>query len=813
MSNAYLRLSAICSLCTALLLLSVDAQAVTAYPYGTLPSGASDTDVTNAYNTWKSRRVVTASCGSSVNYGGGSTVSEGMGYGMLMAAYLESNDTLLAQFYQFYSSNLNTNGVMNWKVGDTSCNNSNVQGTNGATDGDLDVALALVKAAKRWPASSNNWGSKATAFLNIIYSKEIDSCHGIKDGDTWGGCTNGSPKNYNPSYFRTGYLRSFDCFEGGSRWAAVATQSYTVLSYTVGNYKLPPDWVQANGSFGAGDAGGGYGYDSCRTPWAVGMDYLWWGNSSAQTLDNQVTASFWSAGGSVAPGASTSIGDDYNYSTGAKDSNNHEPEFIGAVGVASMVGTNSAFRDALYADLVATDKNTYFSDSLKVVYLMAMTGNFQEPCAGVAVPTPTFTPSSTAATTPSRTASASATPTPTPSQTGTRTALPTGTATDTRTASATASASPSPSPTESATSSPASSPSRTPTASPSATPSRSATASATSSSTSTATATRTASASPTLSPSFSVSPTYAGSATVTSSFTASPSVTATLSPSPSVTGSASASASGTGSPSLTASPSGSASATASASASRTPTPPPASPSPTATPAVPTVNSLAPQVADSAGGTSILINGSNFLPLATVTLGGVPVAAVQISSTQFSLVVPAEPLGSITVLVINPDGTASLPQSLSIKAATPTGSPSATATPSRTLGATATMTATPSVSATAMASADTTAPSQGGGRLQIGRHGGMPSPWTGRGPAAIKVELLGDCDTVLLRLYTPAMVLVAEVELGPASAGWVTLVLPVDKASVLPSGIYYYSVEARRGSAHSAAVKGAWMALR
>ena len=79
----------------------------------------------------------------------------------------------------------------------------------------------------------------------------MDSCHGIANGDNWGGCSNGSPKNYNPSYFRVGYLHSFDCFEGGTRWQAVQTQCYNVLNYAYTNYTLTPDWVQASGSWGA----------------------------------------------------------------------------------------------------------------------------------------------------------------------------------------------------------------------------------------------------------------------------------------------------------------------------------------------------------------------------------------------------------------------------------------------------------------------------------------------------------------------------------------------------------------------------------
>ena len=49
-----------------------------------------------------------------------------------------------------------------------------------------------------------------------------------------------------------------------------------------------------------------------------------------------------------------------------------------------------------YNELVAEDDNSYYSDSLKVVYLMILTGTFQEPCNGggpAGSPTRTPTPS------------------------------------------------------------------------------------------------------------------------------------------------------------------------------------------------------------------------------------------------------------------------------------------------------------------------------------------------------------------------------------------------------------------------------------
>ena len=70
-------------LCIVLLSLAAVAAAVTPYPYGLMPSNAADADLTAAYSTWKTRHVMTATCGKRVDNGSNSTFSEGMGYGMV----------------------------------------------------------------------------------------------------------------------------------------------------------------------------------------------------------------------------------------------------------------------------------------------------------------------------------------------------------------------------------------------------------------------------------------------------------------------------------------------------------------------------------------------------------------------------------------------------------------------------------------------------------------------------------------------------------------------------------------------------------
>ena len=119
------------------------------YAYGimptNLPSGGTygkSTDAANAYNTWKSKYV--SSCGSTSRVlfdDNSSTVSEGIAYGMLLAAYA-GDKPLLDALWQFYKDHRNSRGTMHWKLS----NCTNVSGQNGATDAELDAAMALLVA-------------------------------------------------------------------------------------------------------------------------------------------------------------------------------------------------------------------------------------------------------------------------------------------------------------------------------------------------------------------------------------------------------------------------------------------------------------------------------------------------------------------------------------------------------------------------------------------------------------------------------------------------------------------------------------------
>jgi uncharacterized repeat protein (TIGR01451 family) len=378
------------------LVMLAGAGSATAYDYGIMPTGASpaDASLSTRYDNYKTN-YFTSDCGSvtvtrvrfarSGQPNADQTVSEGMGYGMLMAAYLESEAagaTIVRNLMNFVKAKYaSPTLLMDWKV---TC--SGVVGTGPASDGDLDIAMALLQAHKRWPTA----GFKADADILIqrILIYETDSC-GLRPGN-WGGCGDTS----NPSYYAMSYFTSFGC-AGYSGWDTVKTASYSRLDYWRTNYALPPDWIVTN--TGAVSGTDQYYYDACRTPWRLSLDYLWYGNSAAQTLCNKVVNNF----KTTDPNPAT-MGDRYTASTGAKTGSNHSPAFVGPAACGAMVSSaHQTWLDNAYNNLKGLAATAYYPDSLQVISLMVLTGVFTDPsCTTGPSPTPTNTHSPTPTGTP-----------------------------------------------------------------------------------------------------------------------------------------------------------------------------------------------------------------------------------------------------------------------------------------------------------------------------------------------------------------------------------------------------------------------------
>lgn len=236
------------------------------------------------YELWKSRFIERCSQGDArIKYpeSNNDTRSEGIGYGMLIAAYFGDQPTFdgLWDYYQRASMG----GLMNWRR--DGCN-AGGNDTGSAADADIDAAFALIVANKQWGGYA---GDASTIVGNIRGALFQNGCQGILlAGSTFAACG-----CINPSYIPPGYYPAFGAVDQAAFWTTARTNSYTFFaSVSNDNTGLVPAWAQSNGSTnlqcpGAPQVSGGgmtneFQADAARTPWRVAMDYQWTGDARAK---------------------------------------------------------------------------------------------------------------------------------------------------------------------------------------------------------------------------------------------------------------------------------------------------------------------------------------------------------------------------------------------------------------------------------------------------------------------------------------------------------------------------------------------------
>ncbi len=347
---------------------------------GLMATSQNGQDAKTNYDIWKANFVEDCSNGRyRVKFDNSwQTVSEGIGYGMLLSAYA-GDKTLFDGLWMYYKDNVNSNGVMNWRI--NGC--SGTDGSNGATDAELDAAFALIVADYQWSGTGTiNYKNDAKALISAIKNHEVEAnTYVLKPGDAFGGS-----QLTNPSYFSPAYYRAFGVFTNDAAfWNQVAAKSYTVINnnLTVNNAVggLVSDWCEASGNYssqagGYANQGKFYTYDAARTPWRIAVDYVWYGNADAKTYAKKSSDFV-----RVNLGGSANIKDGYNQN-GTATGQWHNATFVGAFACAAMAGENQAHLDASYIDLKnLNEPNSYFNHTLKTLYSFLLTGNFYLPPA------------------------------------------------------------------------------------------------------------------------------------------------------------------------------------------------------------------------------------------------------------------------------------------------------------------------------------------------------------------------------------------------------------------------------------------------
>jgi endo-1,4-beta-D-glucanase Y len=333
------------------------------YPQNKKPAYCSLTTVADAsgklqtiYNTWKATYVVTASPGLRVSRpeNGNDTVSEGIGYGMLAAVYMNDRATFDG-IWAFGKAKFNAAHLMDWHLNADGSVASG--GTGSATDADEDMAWALIMASAQW--QSGTYLDDAKKMIGAMRTSEIGADYTLSPGNSWGG----SDRTY-PDYFSPAYFRVFKAVTGDPIWDKVIDRNYEILAAVTGEHGLVPDYTTTSY-----DLSQAYKYDACRTPWRIGMDFCWNNEPRAKTYLDKIGGFFNTQGVS-------NIGDGYSL-TGTKTSTFANMAFIGPAGVAGMAGFPKLLDDAFTFGATGNGGTTgYYQQSLRVITMLMMSGNF-----------------------------------------------------------------------------------------------------------------------------------------------------------------------------------------------------------------------------------------------------------------------------------------------------------------------------------------------------------------------------------------------------------------------------------------------------
>ena len=242
----------------------------------------------------------------------GDAVSEGVGYGMLVALYA-NDQASFNKMWEKASETMWNGDYHDWHMDPSG--NIPMDGHGAATDAEEDIALALIFADKL--VSAGKWTAYTSPFLNKTYaeqaqklldkmweSKQIRSEGIVAPGAGWGGY-----EFVNPGYFSPAWYKVFESFDksDAARWKTAVDKSYEIISKSPGySMGMVPDWMRPDGGW-AGSLGYNAYFDSraffkdaIRILWRVAIDAVWFDEPRAKAFLQNAVSFINSKGGAKA---------------------------------------------------------------------------------------------------------------------------------------------------------------------------------------------------------------------------------------------------------------------------------------------------------------------------------------------------------------------------------------------------------------------------------------------------------------------------------------------------------------------------------
>lgn len=321
------------------------------------------------------------------------TVSEAHGYGMIAFALMAGTGSYADKdakkyfdgMYDFFKDHVSrySNYLMTWAI-QTNGSGGEIKTSGGtATDGDLDIAYALVLAHYQWGSQGRiNYLGEAKNVINAIKAYEMNPNNKrvmICDNTDW--ASHPSREISRCSDWMTGHFQTYYEVTNDSFWKSAATTIYSMYSSLSSSYSpntgLVPDFI--NGSSPSPYSYAGithYSYDACRFPWRIATDFIHNNNSSAKSVCAKIAN--WVIG--EADGDPWNIKAEYQLNgTPVNDftSTAFMSPFFCACSAVSTTASQTLMDKGW--NIIKTEKEEYYEDSVNLLCMLLLSGNWWKP--------------------------------------------------------------------------------------------------------------------------------------------------------------------------------------------------------------------------------------------------------------------------------------------------------------------------------------------------------------------------------------------------------------------------------------------------
>ena len=324
-------------------------------------------------------------------------VSEGHGYGMVLAAYMDDQatfDDMLRYFLNHPA--IDAPNLMAWKQVLQNGQMVDVEGPDSATDGDMDIAYSLLLAHVQWGSNgAHDYLAEARLVMHDVLAHDVSP---KKHNLTMGSWATGKDLKYTrPSDFMASHILAYARWDpsNAADWMKVHATIVKAVNdqFTHGSEAtgIVPDfmvyanglWKPTPGKYLETKHDGDYSWNACRTPWRLAVSWLVDGDTSLLAAQQQTTS--WIRG--LTNGVPTNIKAGYYITNGPNGEafvHYDDLPFTAPMAVNAMLGGAAAqtWLNTLWASINGGDYGPvrdYYGDAIRMQVMLTVSGNWWTP--------------------------------------------------------------------------------------------------------------------------------------------------------------------------------------------------------------------------------------------------------------------------------------------------------------------------------------------------------------------------------------------------------------------------------------------------